>query len=399
VIGWQLWVGFVAFVLTMLFVDLFLVNRKAHAVSLRQAFTWTGIFASLGLLFAGAVWYVYEHDTGGFGTRFVQEFSAAAKGAKAAGHTPPAAPESGPTGAGREAATLYITGWLIEYALSMDNIFVIALIFAHFRIPSRYQHRVLFWGIIGALVLRGIMIGLGSALVAQFEWILYLFGAVLVMTAIKMLRSDESDFDPEKSIVYKAARRLFPITPRLDEQKFFTRENGVRAATPLFLVLLIVESTDVIFAVDSIPAIFSITQDPFLVFTSNVFAILGLRSLYFALAGAMNKFHLLKYSLSIILAFVGVKMLLEGVPMALRLGARALAWAQGEPAPERTFKEFAVHVSPAISLGVIALLLGGGVVLSLLKPSKSGPAKHEPATHADTGANAHSGHASPERQA
>ena len=205
----------------------------------------------------------------------------------------------------------YFTGYIIEKSLSLDNIFVIALIFSFFKVPAMYQHRVLFWGILGALVMRGLMIFAGTMLIQKFSWMIYVFGALLVITAIKMLVSRHDNLEPEKNIVVKFARKFFPVSKSFEGPKFFTRVNGAKAITPLLLVLLIIESTDVMFAIDSIPAIFAVTTDPFIVFTSNVFAILGLRSLYFALAAMMDKFRYLKISLVFVLAYVGVKMMLS----------------------------------------------------------------------------------------
>ncbi|MBN8597655.1 MAG: TerC family protein [Planctomycetes bacterium] len=247
-------------------------------------------------------------------------------------------------------ATLeFLSGWLIEYSLSLDNIFVIAIIFAHFGIPKQYQHRVLFWGILGALIMRGIMIALGAVLIAQFQWILYVFGAFLIFTAFKLLRNNDHEATPEEGFIYKLARRVFPFHPEIVGQKFFIRKEGRLWMTPLFLVLLIVEGTDVVFAVDSIPAIFAITQDPFLVFTSNVFAILGLRSLYFALAAMMDKFRFIKVSLAVVLAFIGVKMIM-------------LYWH--------------IHLPTAVSLGVIVTVLGSGIIASLLIPPPKNQDEH-----------------------
>jgi tellurite resistance protein TerC len=212
---------------------------------------------------------------------------------------------------GRTAALQFLTGYLLEQSLSLDNVFVIALIFAYFRIPLAYQHRVLFWGILGALVMRGVMIALGAALIARFDWVVYVFGGILILTAARMLISGDEEPEPEKNWLIRLARRIYPVTPELHGERFFVDVAGRRAATPLFLVLLMVESSDVLFAVDSIPAIFAVTQDPFLVFTSNVFAILGLRNLYFAIAPLLGKFRYLKTALVFILAFVGVKMLLS----------------------------------------------------------------------------------------
>ncbi len=301
-IAW-LWVGFVVFVLVMLAIDLFFVNRNPHEVRIKEALGWTGVCIVLALIFNVAVYYIYEHDWLGIGSNFAN-LTAAAAGTSEPGTL------TTPTGQGKRAAMQFFTGWLIEYSLSMDNIFVIALIFAHFRIPSRYQHRVLFWGILGALILRGVLILAGAALVAEFEWIIYIFGAFLIYTGIKLVSQNSDDYDPEKGIVLRMARKVLPVSPGLDGERFTTRVNAKLFFTPLFIVLLVVETTDVVFAVDSIPAIFGITRDPFLVFTSNVFAIMGLRSLYFALASLMNKFSYLKYSLAFIRVFVGVKMML-----------------------------------------------------------------------------------------
>jgi tellurite resistance protein TerC len=240
---------------------------------------------------------------------------------------------------GKQAALHYLTGYVIEKSLSLDNIFVIALIFAYFRVPAAFQHRVLFWGILGALVLRGVMIGAGAVLIRSFDWMAYVFGGFLLLTAIRLLRSKEEGIEPEHNPLVRLARRIFPITAGYEGARFFGRREGRLAATPLFLVLLLVESSDVMFAVDSIPAIFAITRDPFLVFTSNVFAILGLRSLYFVLAGFLRRFRYLKPSLAVILAYVGIKMI----------------------AAEH------VHVPAALSLGVIAVVLTVGVVVSLLR--------------------------------
>ena len=264
------YVIFNAFVLGMLALDLGVFHRKAHVVHPREAALWTVAWVSLALLFCGGLWLTE----------------------------------------GSQTAILFLTGYLIEQSLSVDNIFVIVLIFSYFSIPAKYQHRVLFWGIIGALVMRGTFIALGTLLVSRFHWVLYLFGAFLIVTGIRMAVRQDEEFDAERNPVMRLARRFLPVTARYDGQNFFTVENGKRVATPLFLVLILVEFTDLIFAVDSIPAIFGVTTDPFLVYTSNVFAILGLRSLFFLLAGVVDKFHLLKYGLAVILSFVGVKMVI-----------------------------------------------------------------------------------------
>ncbi|MFH0982421.1 MAG: TerC family protein [Planctomycetota bacterium] len=282
-----LWIGFIAFVLSMIALDLGVFNRKAHVISTREGLAWTGVWVALALLFNAGVYFMYEHHWLGLGWHTIEPLD------------------------GQQAFWKFFTGYLIEKALSLDNIFVIALIFAYFRVPRIYQHRVLFWGIMGALLMRGLMIGAGTALIRRFEWTIYVFGALLIVTAVKMLITRPETLKPERNPLVRLARRIYPVSTTFQEQRFFTRVDGRRAITPLFLVLLVVESTDVLFAVDSIPAIFAITRDPFLVFTSNIFAILGLRSLYFALAGMIEKFRYLKVSLVFVLAFVGVKMLLS----------------------------------------------------------------------------------------
>jgi tellurite resistance protein TerC len=271
---WQ-WGLFVACVLFFLALDLGVFHRKAHVVGFREALAWTGLWVGLSLLFG---FFVAPRMVDGWTHRETVE---------------------------------YLTGYLVELSLSMDNVFVIAMIFAYFRVPREYQHRVLFWGILGALVMRGIMIAAGAALVQRFLWTLYVFGAFLVVTGIRMLFSREEGVHPERNPVIRAARRWFPITPDYVGQRFFVRQGHRLAMTPLMLVLLMVETTDLIFAVDSIPAIFGITTKPFIVFTSNVFAILGLRSLYFVLANLIALFRYLKTGLSVVLVFIGVKMLLD----------------------------------------------------------------------------------------
>lgn len=264
------WAGFVLCILFFLAVDLGVLNKRPHVVSFKEALRWSVFWCILAMLFAIALVPLR----------------------------------------GREEAIEFVTGYVIELSLSMDNVFVIALIFTFFRVPPQNQHRVLFWGIIGALVMRGAMILAGAALVQRFQWTLYLFGAFLVFTGIKMLFTDDEGVEPEKNPVIKLARKLFPIAEGTHNEKFMVRINGRKMLTSLALVLLMVETTDLIFALDSIPAIFAVTTKPFIVFTSNVFAILGLRSLYFVLAGAIDYFRYLKVGLSVVLVFVGVKMLL-----------------------------------------------------------------------------------------
>ena len=281
-----MWVAFNVFVLAMLAVDLGVVHRRAHEVTLKEALVWSGIWVALALLFALGV-YVWD---------------------------------------GSQPALEFLTGYLIEKSLSVDNIFVFVLIFSYFKVPAHYQHKVLFWGILGALVMRAIFIFAGIALLQQLHWIIYVFGALLVLTGIKMAMEKDKEIHPDKNPVLKLFRRLVPVTEDYHADHFFVKQAGHYAATPLFIVLLVVETTDVIFAVDSIPAILGITVDPFLVYTSNVFAILGLRALYFALAGVMQLFHYLHYGLSAILVFVGAKMLLADVyklPVGVALGVIA----------------------------------------------------------------------------
>jgi tellurite resistance protein TerC len=360
-----LWTGFIVFVLTMLAIDLFVLNREAHVVRVKEAMIWTGVCVALALLFNIAVYFIYKHNWLDIGSQFVESH------APLAGFNEGADAPS-PHRIGLKAAGEFLTGWIIEYSLSLDNIFVIAVIFAHFRVPLQFQHRVLFWGILGALILRAVMILAGAALISRFEWIMYVFGAFLIFTAIKLLGSDEEP-DIEKNLVLKWGRKLMPVTRGYHEQKFFVREAGRLMATPLFLVLLVVEATDVVFAVDSIPAIFGITRDPFLVFTSNVFAILGLRSLYFALSAMIRKFEYLNYSLAAILAFVGVKMILEQGGPAF-LNDKLIA-------PLTGYNWVKVHVHTAVSLGFIILALTSGVVLSLRAARRhpEGPAPTPPA--------------------
>ena len=312
------WAGFLAFVLGLLALDLGVFHREVRAIRTGEALAWAAFYVTLALAFNVLVFFLYERNWLGVGI--------------SVGHPLD----------GRTAALQFLTGYLLEQSLSLDNVFVIALIFSYFRVPLAYQHRVLFWGILGALVMRGAMIGLGAALITRFDWVIYVFGGILILTAVRMLLAGNEEPDPEKSPVIRLARRIYPVTPELHGERFFVQLNGARAATPLFLVLLMVESSDVLFAVDSIPAIFAVTQDPFLVFTSNVFAILGLRNLYFAIAPLLNRFKYLKQSLVFILAFVGVKMIL----------------AHTQPIPTIT------------SLSVIIGILGVGILASALAASR-----------------------------
>jgi tellurite resistance protein TerC len=285
-----LWVVFNVFVLGMLALDLGVFHRHAHQVSMREAATWSVVWIALALTFNAGIFY----------------FS------------------------GAEPALEFFTGYLIEKALSVDNIFVFVLVFSYFRVPAEYQHRVLFWGVLGALLMRGAMIAAGAYLIAHFHWILYVFGAFLVITAIRMAVQKEQHIEPEANPVIRLVRRLVPVDSAYHGQSFFVNRGGRRVATPLFVVLVMVETTDLIFAVDSIPAVFAVTEDPFIVYTSNVFAILGLRALYFLLAGVILKFHYLKLGLAVVLGWVGVKMLIADVykiPLPLSLGVIALVLA------------------------------------------------------------------------
>lgn len=305
------WTFFLLAVIFILALDLGVFNKTPHIISTKEASKWTLIWVTLSFLFSGVIYWLYTTD-------YIEN------------------PDNlKPT----VAAMKFITGYLIELSLSVDNIFVIAIIFASFKIPQKYQHRVLFWGILGAIVFRGLMIFFGVMLINKFTWTTYLFGAFLLFTAIKMLFSGEDeDFQPKDSFVYKALGKIIPITSHMEGEKFFiSTKTAKRAATPLFVALIVIEVMDVLFAVDSVPAILAITSDPFLVFSSNIFAILGLRSMYFFLANMLAKFSYLEYSLVAILAFVGLKMLLHDF----------------------------IHVPEWASLGFIALSLLVGIIVSL----------------------------------
>jgi tellurite resistance protein TerC len=296
-----LWIGFNVFVLAILALDLGVFHRQAHVVTLKESMIWTGVWVALALVFNIGVWHL----------------------------------------AGSQKGLEFFTGYVIEKSLSVDNVFVFALLFSYFAVPREFQHKVLFWGIIGALVLRSVMILFGAILITKFTWIIYVFGAFLVVTGIRMLVNREEELHPERNPIVRWFKRLMPVTSDYRGDRFFVRENGVLMATPLFVVLLLIEFSDVIFAVDSIPAVFAVTADPFIVYTSNVFAILGLRSLYFALSGVMHKFHYLKIGLGVVLVFVGVKMLLS----------------------HSVYK-----IDTIVSLGVIIAVLTLSVVWSLLRP-------------------------------
>ena len=305
------WVLFLFMITVFLALDLGVFNREAHEISYKEATKWTIAWSTLGVLFSGMIYLIYSNQW--------IEISAHTKSPL-------------------EAAIQYLTGYIIELTLSIDNIFVIAIIFKSFRIPLKYQHRVLFWGILGALIFRGLMIVFGVLLIQQFSWTTYVFGGFLIFTAIKMAVTDEeSEFDPKKSMIYKLVRKMIPVTGRIDGQKFIIRKRGMAIATPLFLALVLIEFTDVLFALDSIPAILGITTDPFLVFSSNIFAILGLRSMYFFIANMLDSFHYLKHSLTVILIYVGVKLILSNH----------------------------YHLSIGLSLGVILVSITAGILLSI----------------------------------
>jgi len=294
-----LWIGFNVFILAMLALDLGVFHRKAHAVSIKEALTWSVVWIALAMAFNAGIYFF-----------------------------------SGP-----EPALQFFTGYLIEKSLSIDNIFVFALLFTYFSVPAAYQHRVLFWGVLGALLLRGIMTLLGVVLLETFHWIIYLFGAFLIFTGIRMAFQKEAEVHPERNPLLKLVRRVVPVTHDYERDRFMVRRAGQVLVTPLLLVLLVVETTDVIFALDSIPAIFSVTQNPFIVYTSNVFAILGLRSLYFVFANAMGKFYYLKLGLAVVLSFVGVKMVLADI--------------------------YSIPTAP--SLAVIAVILAAAIVASVMR--------------------------------
>ncbi len=293
------WIAFNLFVIAMLAIDLGVFHRKAHTVSLKEAAIWSSVWISLALVFNAGLYFLRGPDP----------------------------------------ALQFFTGWLLEKSLSVDNIFVFVLLFSACSVPAAFQHRVLFWGIIGALIMRGILIAVGAVLLEQFHWILYVFGVFLIFTGIRMALHKETQINPEKNPLLKLARRFFPVTKEYEQDHFIVRRAGQWMMTPLLLVLLIVESTDLVFAVDSIPAVFAVTRDPFIVYTSNVFAILGLRSLYFVFANVIEKFTYLKLGLSIILSYIGVKMVLADV----------------------------FPIPTLLSLAIIALVLVGAIVASVIR--------------------------------
>ena len=323
---WWLYGLFTLFVFSMLALDLGVFHKKAHAVSLREAAIWSAVWVMLALLFN---WGLYMYSAWAFANdpRLL------------------AIAAFDPTLAARQVSLEFLTGYLIEKSLSVDNIFIFALVFSYFAIPAKHQHRVLFFGILGALVFRVIFIGLGAALM-QFHWVIWLFGAFLILTGLKLLVAPEKPIEPEKNPLIRLLRRFVPVTPELDGQKFFLTKNGILHATPLFVCLAFLELTDIVFAVDSVPAIFAVTKEPLIVFTSNVFAILGLRAMFFLLADVMHRFHFLKYGLGVILVFVGLKM----------------AWLN---------EAFGGKFPISWSLGIIGGVLAVSIVASLVWPKRS----------------------------
>lgn len=310
------WISFISAILLFLALDLGIFNKTPHEISSKEAGKWTGIWVSLSFLFSAVIYWLYQNN-------YVENPD----------HLKPAM-----------ASIKYITGYLIELSLSVDNIFVIAIIFSSFRIPKKYQHRVLFWGIIGAIIFRGIMIYFGVLIINKFAWTAYLFGAFLIYTAIKMLFTKEDhEYNPHNSVIYKYLKKITAVTTKIDGEHFFIKIDTINTATPLFVALILIEVMDVIFALDSVPAILAITSDPFLVFSSNIFAILGLRSMYFFLANMLEKFSYLEYSLIAILIFVGLKMLSHDF----------------------------INLPEWVSLAFIALALLSGIIASIQKEKKA----------------------------
>ena len=309
-----IWIVFIALVVVFLALDLGVFHKHEHVIKSKEAGMWTAIWVTVALSFSGVIYWLFSSGI-----------------------------IDNPTGLSPNTAVLkYITGYLIELSLSIDNVFVIAVIFSAFKIPPLYQHRVLFWGILGAIVFRGLMILFGVALITKFEWIIYVFGVFLLYTAFKMFKSSDSDFNPKKSFVFRQIKKIYPITSTIQDHSFFVKRMGVTAATPLFVALIIIELTDVLFALDSIPAILAITADPFIVFSSNILAILGLRSMYFLISRMLAKFRFIHYSLVVILAFVGLKMLFS----------------------------HQIELAEWVSLTIISVSLVAGIVTSLLIPVK-----------------------------
>ena len=319
----MIWIGFLSLIIIFLALDLGIFHKDPHNISTKEAMGWTILWVSISLAFSGVIYWVYSNG-------WIENTN----------------------GLSNEQAVLkYLTGYVIELSLSLDNIFVIAMLFSYFGVAKAYQHKVLFWGILGAIVFRAIMIFVGVVLINKFSWMIFVFGGLLLFSAYRLYFSVDQEFAPEKNPVIKLLKRFFPITKDFEGDRFFVRKRHIRAVTPLFITLVVVETTDIVFAIDSIPAILGVTTDPFLVFSSNIFAILGLRSLYFVLASMLDKFKKLKYSLVFILAFVGVKMLLGHY----------------------------IHLPEWLSLGMIILALFSGIIVSLLSTrQKKARSNHSP---------------------
>jgi tellurite resistance protein TerC len=332
------WIGFCVFILVMLAIDLGVFNRRPHEITYKDAGIWSAVWVALALIFAGLL----------VGPLGWEMFGAAR----------------------HQKALEFVTGYLIELSLSVDNLFVFVLIFGYFKVPPKYQHRVLFWGVLGALVMRVIMIVAGTELIERFHWIIYVFGAFLIYTGAKMFGSQNEDIDPENRFVVKLVTRYVPIVRHYERRKFFTVVDGKTVGTLLLLVLIVVEFTDLVFALDSIPAIFGVTTDRFIVYTSNVFAILGLRTFYFLLAGVIERFHYLKYGLGIVLGFIGIKMLLPLIAKGLGSALLKIGFVSaGEWVKART------GIPTHIALGIVAIVLISSVLISLMR-SRPAPKDH-----------------------
>jgi len=325
------WIGFCLFILVMLAIDLGVFNRRPHEISFKNAAIWSVIWIALALIFAALLFHPLGWELFG--------------------------PERHRKG------LEFLTGYLIELALSIDNLFVFLLIFSYFKVPSKYQHRVLYWGVLGALAMRITMIFLGTELIQHFHWVIYFFGAFLVYTAVQMFRGEQASIEPDENVIVRFVTRFVPITRQYDRRKFFTMVDGKRVGTLLLMVLIVVEVTDLVFAVDSIPAIFGITTDRFIVYTSNVFAILGLRTFYFMLASVVEKFHYLKFGLGLVLGFIGVKMLLPLITKVLAAGLHLLGYDAFVPGIQ-SFRDIPI----GIALGIVAAVLLSSVVASLIWP-------------------------------
>ena len=349
------WALFFGIVLVALFVDIGIVNRKAHVPTRKETFGWSAVWVSLALLFNIFIYWQVGYHHGDWTLALSQ-------------------------------AKLFLTGYLIELSLSVDNLFVFLLIFTFFKVPKKFQHRVLFWGIMGALVLRMVMIFAGAELVERFHWIIYLFGAFLIYTGLKMFQDTDDNFEPHESAIVRLATRYIRISKHYDGDKFFVMKDGVRTGTLLLLVLITVEFTDLVFAVDSIPAIFGITTDRFIVYTSNIFAILGLRTFFFLLADLADRFHYLKYGLAFILTFIGVKMLLplfaSGLLLLMGEGGTGAFWVllRRYNAHDEAIEQWVIN----ISLSVVVLAIAFSIVLSLIVPKKTEHAAGEDAGEPDS---------------